>query len=452
MDEGNPPNDAVEVLLKTATKPGVDVDDCATLTDLAVAHLKHEGFQRHMIPIRLFSVPLKFLVRSYIPHGDLPDSILPMVGSMATQKRSAEEEEELSRIRKTIIQSFSDISALPQFTEAYSSLDSPLVEILTKWLSANQSQLQLCACIVLGNIACSDAVCRSLVSRKRIHRDLLAILRTSSDSQVIHSALGFVRNLGLPAENKEVLGEAGTIEALTRFWKSESMPQISHLAAAVTRQLVGGCLGNVRRMLSSLSSDAESPAHRRTYLSLLLAVFERSDEVTVKTEIARVVTAILRCIHSAARLDQASKSRLLERLYSLHANIGNPLGAMVTQSRYPIIRSEGWFALALMARSPEGVSALHATVSNVNVFAALENAIRPTSGQTGNDGSLAPQTIHEHDPIAPGSSPGPSAQQQISKDRQNALVLVNEILQHGVGLRFSDAFIPFDELFPYIRP
>ena len=454
MDDSQSPENSVEVLLRATTRPDLEVDDCVSLVDSAVRHLKLERYQQYMISNDLCDVPLTFLVRSYYPEAALSGSNVPTIGSMAASVREPGEEEELSRARKSIVLTLSDVSALPEFTTRYSALDSALIESLIKWLSTSLPQLQLCSCIILGNLARSDDVCITMVSRLNLHRDLILILRASSDMQVVHSALGHLRNLALPQENKNILGDAGTIEALARFWTSESLPQISHLAAGVVRQLVNGSLANVRRLLASLSSDPESPAHSRTYLSLLLSVFEKSDEVTVKLEIARVVAAILRCIHSDHNLQPPARNDILHRLYSLHDNIGTPLGKMVSQSQYPIIRSEGWFAMALIARSQEGSAAIHGAISDVGIFSALEATVRgEPSLSSGQRSSTAGTPLGDVvSPLSAGTSPGPSAQESQEmrvRDRQNAMVLVNELLHNGVGLQFLDLFIPLERLFSY---
>ena len=451
MDETQSPDNAVEVLLRAATKSNLEVDDCVSLVDSAVAHLKVERHQQYIISNNLSDIPLTFLVRSYFPEATLSGSNVPTTGSMTAPARELGEEEELMRVRKSIIQTLSDVSALPEFTAKYSSLDSTLIQSLVKWLSAALPQLQLCSCIILGNLARSDAVCIDMVSRLRLHRDLVQILRGSSDTQVLHSALGHLRNLALPQENKNALGDAGAIEALARFWTSESLPQISHLSAGVIRQLVTGSSTNIRKLLIPLTSDQESPAHSRTYLSLLLSVFERSDENTVKMEIARVIAAILRCIHSDQTLQPLTKTDLLHRLYSLHANVGTLLGAMVSQPHYPIIRSEGWFAMALVARSQEGSTIIHGVISDFSVFSALEATVRGESGQSSGQRSSVAGTPPGDvvSPLSAGSPSGPTTQESQEmrvRDRQNAMILVNELLRNGVGLHFLDLFIPLERL------
>ena len=159
------------------------------------------------------------------------------------------------------------------------------------------------------------------------------------------------------------------------------MPQITHTTASLMRQLINRCTDNISRILTPLSADEESPAYSRTYLSLILSLFENSDDLTIKVEIARIVAAIFRTIHTSDVSTPSSFSEItLHRLYSLHPNIGWPLAVMVSQTQWPVMRSEGWFAMALAARTKEGSLAIDA-VLEVSVLDALEGTIRGTLGR-----------------------------------------------------------------------
>ena len=448
------PDEAVGIFLQASIKPDIDVDDSISLVDIALLHLKQPRFQNTLVENDQFQLALKFLIRTYSAEADLSEDDLPDVASLKTSYRDPEDEKELFRARTTVIQTLAETSSLAAFTAKYASLENPTTEILTNWLVAPQAQLQQCSCIVLGNLACSDEICTSMVADSDIVRGLFAILRSSSDSQLIHAALGYLRNLALPEDNKNILGAAGAIEILNRFWTSDPLPQISHLAAGVVRQLVNGSLSNVRKLLSSLSSDKDSPAFSRTYLSLLLSTYDKSDDIAVRTEIARVVTAILRCIHGQQTL-QPARDELLYRLYSLHPDLGRPLASMVVQSQFPVIRSEGWFGFALIARSGRGRPLISNVVSDVTVFGALEKAIRGDPYDTqAESASLSASPLSAYaSPVALSPQSGGSAQQQReirSKDRQNAMILVNELLRNGVGLQIFGFFIPSHRFFQFL--
>ena len=424
------------------------------MVDTALLHLKQLRFQNSLIENDQFDLALKFLIRTYSAEADLSEDDLPDIVSLKTSPRDPDDEKELFRARTAMIQTLAEMSSLEVFTARYASLENLTTEKLMHWLAAPQTQLQQCSCIILGNLACSDEICTTMVANSNIVRGLFAILRSSSDSQLIHAALGYLRNLALPEDNKNALGAAGAIELLNRFWTSDPLPQISHLAAGVVRQLVNGSLANVRKLLSSLSSDKDSPAFSRTYLSLLLSTYDKSDDVAVRTEIARVITAILRCIHGQQTL-QPARDELLYRLYSLHPDLARPLASMVTQSQFPVVRSEGWFGFALIARSGRGRLLISNVVSDVTVFGALEKAIKgnPRESQT-DSASLSASPLSAYaSPISPGPQSGGSAQQHQearSKDRQNAMILVNELLRNGVGLQIFDFFIPSHRFFQFL--
>jgi hypothetical protein len=449
VDTQNFPEDTSNTLMRAAILPDLEVDDLVSLTEIVLLHLKSKQNQRHLIDTDMFDYLLRILIRTYFIDADLLQQNLPDILLLQVSAQDADEEIELTKLRNSIVQTLADISALDEFTEKYASCSHPINLTLLKWLSARQSTIQQSSCIVLGNLACSDDVCLMMVDEINIHEELFRILRQSSDSQLIHAALGFLRNLALPAENKRILGAAGTIEVLTRFWTSDPLPQISHLAAAVARQLVNDSFANVHKLLTSLSSDKDSPAFFRTYLSLLLSNFEKSDEVVVKIEVARVITAILRCVYSQQTL-QPARDELLDRLYTLHPNLAQPVAGMVTQSQFPVVRSEGWFALALMARSAKAKPIISKVVLDFALLNLLEKTIRGESGEFSTDSrslSVTPQGTFPS-PLSPSSqSPIPAQQQDMKfKDRQNALILVNELIRSGVGIQLSGFFIPLASL------
>lgn len=446
MNAEQSPENSVEVLLRTASSPDLDVDDRVSLVDSAIAHLKLERFQRHMIVQGVIEVPLLLLLRSYSPQSIASDILRPENGNGPSPIRNVADEEAVSTMRRNVIQALSDVSALPEFSAHHSSMNTTLTTLLLKWFTAPHASLQLCSCIMLGNLARTDLTCQIMTTRFRVHEDLLAMLKESSDTQVLHSALSFLRNLGLPLENKQILGEADVFENISRFWVAEVLPQLSYAAVSLARQLVNGSIPNIWKLLNSLSADEESPAHSKTYLSILLSLFEKSDDITIKIEIARIVAAILRCIHSQDTRTDSGLGKILPRLYALHPDVGRPLAMMVSQSRWPIIRSEGWFAMALMARSMDGSAAIDGVLQEVEVFGALGATIRGEATISSERSSPTSQNSGRSRRDGPDPSEMKSRLEREvdmkAKDRENAMVLVNEMLRNRVGLRFFGLLLP----------
>ncbi|MCJ1281236.1 hypothetical protein MMC26_000554 [Xylographa opegraphella] len=425
---------AVEVLFRAASSPDLDVDDRVSLVDAAIAHLKLEDYQRHMVAFDLVDLPLSLLVQWYLPPRASSSRQISSAEVLTPSIRDAGEEEQLSLMRSNIIQILSDVSAMPEFAARYASMELPLVETLLGWLAGPHTQLQLCSCIMLGNLARSDSTCRVMISKFSVQESLLDILKISSDTQVLHSVLGFLRNLGLLPVNKRILGKAGTIEIVSRFINIEAIPQLAHAAVSLVRQVINGSMNNISDLLSSLSLDEESPAHSKTYLSLMLSLFDKSDDVAVKVEVSRVIAAVLRCLHSSQALaNPRLRDQLLHRLFSLHLNLCQPLSMMVTQPRWPIIRSEGWFAMALASRTAEGSISIDTALQQVEVFGALDATIHGDSTLIAAPSSdpVAITSNAAESPESIESKPSVEDEAEMrAKDRENAMVLVNELLKN----------------------
>lgn len=439
VDANQSPDYSLRVLLETSLEPEVEVEDLVSLMNAIAIHLKLERFQKLLIEQNLATIPLVMMIRSFAPQTASSNSL--SIVDLSPLVRDPEEEEQLSSVRSALIRALSDVSAIPEFGAKYPA-DSQLVNSLILWLSASRAQFQICSSIMLGNLARSDTVCHIMVHDLRVHEILAATVKGSSDIQVLHAALGFLRNLALPLRNKFLLGEAQIIEVVSRFWSMDFNPQLQHSAVSLVRQLLNSSLVNVQRLLTSLSSDPDSPAHEKTYLSLLLSLFETTDQVPTRVEIARAMAAIWRCLNiSDPSLAPTVFNDLLHRLFSMHADIARPLAMMVTQARWPVVRSEGWFALALMARSQQGSAAVNAILQEVEVFGALVETLtgRPIAGGTEEVGTGAEADIGTP-PVEPGETEASSAQETEirARNRENAMVLINELLKNSVRIGIFD--------------
>lgn len=443
--------------MQAALGPDVEADDQVSLVNAIAIHLQTDRFQRILIDEDLVNLPLLMIIRSFAPQTP-PSPSLSLI-DLSPAIRDCADEEKLSSVRNSLIRALSDVSANPEFGVKY-PVDSDLVKSLICWLSASRSQFQICSCIMLGNHARSDVVCYSMVHDLRIHELLASIVQDSSDIQVLHAALGFLRNLALPLGNKALLGQAEIIETISRFWSMDSTPQLQYIAVNLIRQLLNGSFVNVQRLLISLSADPDSPAHDKTYLSILLSLFEKTDQGPTRVEIARTIAAIWRCVSSSnPSMDSIVLDDLVHRLYSKHANIAGPLAMMVTQSQWPIIRSEGWFALALMARSDEGSAAINVILQQVEVFGALVETVTghsicsaptadtepiPIEASTNAVRTSSPDSESSNAVVAPAgttsrSSNSPSTGTIAARNRENALILINELLRHNVRIGFLEA-------------
>ena len=252
------------------------------------------------------------------------DSLLDVLQDSYSRFLDEEKEQEsakkmLTQLRKALIISLSDVSSNPEFTQRYPLDSSPLLKKLHGWLSTSTESteiqkdyllaeaLQTSACIMLGNVATSDAACLSLVNSHSIHIPLIAIMnQRDKDYGTVFSSVGMLRNLVLPMENKLVVGDpkCGIWQALETRWlhsiEGGIEKQVPYAVSGLGRILVKGCRGNALRRLEnatlSLSGDGEASEKITTRLSILLKLSAKSDEVPTKPEIARTVCKVFRCV------------------------------------------------------------------------------------------------------------------------------------------------------------
>ncbi|CAK7264630.1 hypothetical protein SEPCBS57363_001173 [Sporothrix epigloea] len=259
----------------------------------------------------------------------------------------------------------------------------------------------------------------------------------SPSSQLIYSVLSFLKNLAIPAINKPILGSLLDPPAniLPRMWTStDAQPAVQFAAVSLTRLLIVNCPVNVRRICTPLSSDPASPAHDRSNLYVLLSLFKRTDAENTKTEAARAIAAVCRVLHTSsdaedvlpedwepsedafshsallsangsgmsspelpahppdtaaaasadgkeAYLSAASSppksSALMRRAHfsAAHVDMSDCFTYLITQTRFPVLRSEMWFVSALLSRSADGARLVMRALQPFEACRALVEAV-----------------------------------------------------------------------------
>ncbi|KAJ5108795.1 hypothetical protein N7456_005470 [Penicillium angulare] len=393
----NAPDGIILLLMELALDEEIELERYSTLINSLFAYLEKERFQNTCVAHNLVETLLSVLYRSF---------------SIEVDESSKEDVQSMAQSRLKVNQALGEVSASPLFSQHY-PLSSPLSQKLKSWIVAEEDQLQICACVMLGNLARSDEVCQAMVQELKIHEELISVLQSEARGGVLHSALGFLKNLAIAGDNRITLAEAGIIPAVSRLWAFESVPQVQFSAATIARQVIISSMENISRLLSPLSDDLDSPAHRRTYLSLLLSLFEKTDSAPIKTEIGRTIASICRTVTPKIATEDAQAISLLNTLYDLHEGVARPIGAMITQTQWPVVRSEGWFALALMANTKSGCVAVADCLQNEEVLELLKKTL---STEASND-----ESTEKPD------------ENQVNKDRDNAFVLVQELLKNESG-------------------
>ncbi|GFF56553.1 hypothetical protein IFM58399_10343 [Aspergillus lentulus] len=389
------PGGTILLLLDLLSEDGVALSRFVCLANCLMAYLDKERFQDICVGQCIVERVLSVLKQSLYIKAD---------------PSSSDDTKALAQLQLKINQTLSEVSASPKFSEVY-PLESPLVQTLKDWLASTEDQLQICSCVMLGNLARSDGVCEAMVRKMNIHTLLISILRSDARGAVLHSAIGILKNLAIAGDNRQYLGNAGIIPAVSRLWGYETVPQVQFAATSIVRQVIISSIANISRLLELAPTGEDSSTSQQTYLSSLLSLCEKTDSTPIKTEVGRIVASICRTIVPKSREADSEASTLLERLFTMHEGVALPLGAMIAQSQWLVVRSEGWFALALMASSKHGTAAVIDCLQKLDLYPLLEETMsRPVC-----------DSANEADKL------------KAAKDRDNIVVLIQELLKNDTN-------------------
>lgn len=333
------------------------------------------------------------------------------------------------------------------------------------WFKSRSPNLQSAACLALGNLSRSDEASTALVQEDKIHESLIHILSDPSvtDAQLLHSALSFLKNLAIPETNKAILGELLEPGAVPRVLMIDSLPQVQFSAMSLVRLLLVNSPENVRRICAPRISDLSESSNEHTTVHDVLSVFDRTDTEPTKLEAARSIATICRVLHTSpvspilpewrsrneAVIDSQGTSStevdgLLRTSFYKKHDLSKALLFLVTQQKWPILRSEAWFVFALLSRSQDGARLVAGALSTPEAANALSMAVTGKSAPV-DEGNVQIEDITS-DPAqeVAGSLPGlglepqqvdPKQQANIAKvDRENCLVLCTEMVKNEGGL------------------
>lgn len=464
------------VLLEIATSPQSleEFEDFLGPASVALTYLSNQTFQQSFLQTPR-AIPL------------LLEAFYQACVALNVNAADPDEAAQLRSAKSIFTQALADVSANPLFASSC-PIGGPESLTLQRWLEGSGADLQSAACLALGNLARSDEACINLVQKNQLHRPLVAILSNDSntDAQLLHSTLSFLKNLAIPASNKPILGEAGLLapHALPRLWELDTQVQVQFTAVSLTRLLLVLTPENLKRICAPVNAEASGMEEPRTLLQKLVGLFHRSDQEPTKTEAARAVAAVVRVLHSNA--DPASllsglhaplpetssantaetpnvpaeTSSALQVFYASHGGVSKALVYLGTQKKFPVLRSDLWFVMALMSRSPEGAEVVVACLQQVDLLRSLVEAVAGaeileqrgleaiTSGTSSPESASAGATqapegvavVGGGNAEAAGLLPGlqglepqqvdPTQKAGMARvDRENGLVLVAELLQ-----------------------
>ncbi|KAI3396251.1 hypothetical protein diail_12395 [Diaporthe ilicicola] len=431
---GSPTTPRVLLSIVTDQEHPVDVEDFSALTSVALAYLTHEAFQAANLP----TVPL-LLEAFSMSHTAFDPSDAAADPEVAAQLRQVRTAFVPVLADMSALPDFIPITPASTGDNSQGALflQNPVLQTLQGWLRGppEQATLQSAACLALGNVARSDATCEALVGGAAVHQPLIDLLarctsggtaaaaaaaspsRTTAtpppNTQLTHAVVSFLKNLAIPAANKPALGGLLEPHLLPRLWSTwgDTQAQSQFASVSLGRLLLVGCPANVGRITAPLGDRSPGEQHDKTQTSLhvLTGLFERSDTEPTKTEVARAVAAVCRVLHSAPvqsvlseKWEQPSASSndptttttttttststedpssvtaetRRAQFYAAHPILPTTLSFLLTQTRFPALRSETWFVLALTSRrSRSGARLALAALGPAGACRALVEAV-----------------------------------------------------------------------------
>lgn len=450
----------VQVLLDLASQEPFkdDVEDFTSLVSVAAAYLGSEPFQTDIVTKDDLHLFLSIYHHVHTGFGDVDEP-----GAEAA----------LKQLRAGLLNSLADISGHDAFP-AHHPLDSSVPQTLLAWLKGANPALRTAACIAVGNLSRSDQASTDLVQKHSAHEPLTAVVAdpATSDQQVLHAVLSFLKNLAIPAANKPLLGGLLDPTCLPRMYALDTSPQVQFSAVSLTRLLITNCPENARRICKT--STGSGDGDDATIADSIVSLFSRSDAEPTRMESARSILALCRALHSGSspkvvlqdwHTDSSSSSspassfeEKRSAFYQKHA-FSKPLSFLVAQEKWPTMRSEALFVLALMCRSEDGSKAVLSILDddNTKVITELVTGGKKTP-ETETAAAAAAEQIEEAghgekqqqqqgegeaaDDVAALTTKlqlepqqvDPRQQETMSKvDRENCLVLVTELLRYRGG-------------------
>ncbi|KAF9205032.1 hypothetical protein BGZ49_004546 [Haplosporangium sp. Z 27] len=275
-----------------------------------------------------------------------------------TKEESEEDDKKLGEIKSSLVEivvstTLSDANMVPIFN------DKKIMDRFLSWLQLeDREDLQGCGALCIGNVARSDQHCIKLVHEYHAVEPLVHVVRKATDLKASHAATGVLRNLALPEKNREILGDAGVIQACAPLLKKDNaLPLQANIVGIFKRLSLSS--SNTIRIISgrepfeTLSSTSNSESELETPLSTLVDLIGRTDDFPLKSEGTRTLCNLIKITwgsESMKEFDTASVTALQQALNKRDVLL--QIAAMIRNPKYLVLQNEGVIALTLLVTSP----------------------------------------------------------------------------------------------------
>ncbi|KAF9438965.1 hypothetical protein BGZ76_002258 [Entomortierella beljakovae] len=344
-------SDGIKTVVELLEKISEDADSYMDLmdvsTDILTAVISKDSAQVAMQKSGLFPAILSILENSEISDEG------------KTEDEKKEDDKKFGEIKASILEvavstTLSDENMEPIFN------DKEVMSRFLLWLQLEEREdLQRCAAHCIGNVARSDLHCTRLVHEFHATEPLIHVVRKAKDLKAVHAASGLLQNLALPDKNKEILGDAGVIQACFPLLKKDNAVPLQANVVGIFKRLCRNSSNNTVRVISgrepfeTLSSPSESEGEIETPLSTLVDLIRRTDEFPIKSEGTRILCSLIKTVwgnESMKGFGVASVTTLQQTLNK--DDVVLQISAMTRNPKYVVLQNEGIIALTLLVTSP----------------------------------------------------------------------------------------------------
>ncbi|KAG7212796.1 hypothetical protein KM043_013054 [Ampulex compressa] len=209
----------------------------------------------------------------------------------------------------------------------YDKSNGPVYKKLLDWLGSSDEDLRITAVLAMGNFARSDLHCKHMVMQG-VHKQLLTLLQKNyektDDIRFQHALLSALRNLVIPADNKQIVLQDGLIDTLYPMLDIPTFPVVFKL------------LGTLRIVINGQREAAISLGSKDDFIKRIVSWCNIKDHPGVRGEAKRLI----------ARLINNSRDREIALLVIKHGAVKH-LVKMI-KSRHVLMQNEALRGLTIV--------------------------------------------------------------------------------------------------------
>eukprot|EP01097_Dermamoeba_algensis_P001663 TRINITY_DN1622_c0_g1_i1.p1 TRINITY_DN1622_c0_g1~~TRINITY_DN1622_c0_g1_i1.p1 ORF type:complete len:602 (+),score=147.43 TRINITY_DN1622_c0_g1_i1:86-1891(+) len=315
-----------------------------------------------------------------------------------------------SNVRRSFAKILSNLSTDDEcMTSMFVNLD-----FYASILDSTEVEMQIMACMIIGNLARNDDHCRKIVETG-VGKKLINRLENTEDPRVIQLALGAIRNTSLQvAENKEYFVNLGIYKLIQKFMK-DGNHHTKFVSVGVIKSLVSGPANLMNEFLTS------DPLNVQALLSVAEEDPSEGNE-RVQYEAARVLVILVQ------RSQEAVQQIIQDEEFT------KPF-AFLLKSPFDILILEGLKAFQVIGSTDEGKSKLSEKLekflesllklieskSEVHALSALETLNLIASTEKGKAALQQQATVSEY-LLKAQQSPHSKVQQFLSTSSLSSLI------------------------------